>query len=375
MKIYHIISSLGNGGAEKNLIRLSLSQSKTNDIVIIILKKNNFFREILKRNKIRVITFDFNFNKSLLNNLIGFFSTLKKEKPDMIFSWMFHACFLSSIFAWKQKTRLFWCMRHGSFEVMKTKFLTLIIAKYILPMISFIPSKIIYNSQFSKNYYEKIRYNKKKSLVIHNGYSQNHFKPNKKKQIQFKKKYNIKKNDIIFGYVARFNPQKNHILLLKVMNKLKYDYKLNFKLILIGGNIRNNKILKNLLKEFYLINETIILKETNEINLVYPIFDINLLCSAYGESFPNTLAESMLCQVPCISSNVGDSKEIVKNKRYIFEKNNENEFLKSIVRILKDRSNDLKWKTIKVNCRIHINKCFNIKKMILMYDNALNKKY
>ena len=375
MKICHIINSLGNGGAEKNLIRLSLSQSKTNDIVIVILKKKNFFKEILKKNKIRVITFNFNFNLNLLDNLIGFFSTLKKEKPDLLFSWMFHACLFSSFFAWEKKIRLFWCIRHGSFEAMKTKFLTMIIAKYILPTISFVPSKIIYNSKFSKKYYEKIGYSKNKSLVIYNGYSKNYFKPNKNKQIQFKKKYDIKKNDIIFGYVARFSPQKNHILLLKVMNKLKCNYKLNFKLILIGGNIKNNKILNKLLKKFYLINETIILKETNRINLIYPVFDINLLCSSYGESFPNTLAESMLCEVPCISSNVGDSKEIVKKKRYIFEKNNENEFLKSIIKGLKDRSDDLKWKTIKVNCRIHINKCFNIRKMISMYDDALNKKY
>ena len=375
MKICHIISSLGNGGAEKNLIRLSLSQSKTNDVFIIILKKNNFFKEILQKNKIKVITFNFTFNLNLLNNFLSFFSVLKKEKPDIIISWMFHACFFSSFYTWKKNIRLFWCIRHGSFKVMKTKFLTIIIAKYILPLISFIPSKIIYNSKFSKTYYENIGYQKKKSVVIYNGYSKNHFKPNKDIQTQFKKKYDIIKKEVIFGYVARFSPQKNHILLLKVMNKLKYDYKFNFKLILIGGNIKKNKILRDLIKKFSLINETIILKETNRINLIYPVFDINLLCSSYGESFPNTLAESMLCQIPCISSDVGDSKAIIKNEGYIFKENTEKEFIKSIVSCLEDHKNDLKWKKLKVNCRTLIIRCFNIQKMLIKFDATLNKKY
>ena len=42
MKICHIINSLGNGGAEKNLIRISLDQIKKNKVTIITLKKKIF---------------------------------------------------------------------------------------------------------------------------------------------------------------------------------------------------------------------------------------------------------------------------------------------------------------------------------------------
>ena len=49
MKICHIINSLGNGGAEKNLIRISLNQIKKNKVTIITLKKKNFYHQILKK--------------------------------------------------------------------------------------------------------------------------------------------------------------------------------------------------------------------------------------------------------------------------------------------------------------------------------------
>ena len=53
----------------------------------------------------------------------------------------------------------------------------------------------------------------------------NYFKPNKLFKKAFIKKYKIKNNHIIFGYVARFSPQKNHIFYLDcLIFKKKYEF-------------------------------------------------------------------------------------------------------------------------------------------------------
>ena len=46
---------------------------------------------------------------------------------------------------------------------------------------------------------------------------------------------------------------------------------------------------------------------------IYSALDILCNASIFGEGFPNVIAEAMLCEVPCVVSNVGHSREVVGN--------------------------------------------------------------
>ena len=265
-------------------------------------------------------------------------------------------------------------MRHGNFKFNKTKFFTYIIGKFILPTLSTNPLKIIYKSHFAKNYYENIGY-KNNSIVINNGFSDKFYKPIKSSNKKFKNKYSISQDTFIMGYVARFNPQKNHKFLFSTLKELKKNFKYKFKLVLIGGNIQNNYNINKLISKYNLNSEVIILRQSNKINTIYPIFDISFQVSSYGESFPNIIAESMLCGVPCIASNTGESYNIIKKSGYLFKTDDQKDLLRAIKLSFKDFKNKHKWSKLKLNCRKIITKYFSIKKMIIEYNKLIYEKY
>ena len=45
-------------------------------------------------------------------------------------------------------------------------------------------------------------------------------------------------------------------------------------------------------------------------------FDIFCLTSSWGESFPNVVAEAMLFEIPCVTTDVGGARKLLNDSKY-----------------------------------------------------------
>jgi len=93
-----------------------------------------------------------------------------------------------------------------------------------------------------------------------------------------------------------------------------------------------------------------------------------LLLASHSESFPNVVAESMLCSTPVLSSNAGCSKKIINDYGFVMANNDSKSILKNLnstIKFYKNRKEN--WISIKKNCRLQIQKNFSIPNMANAY--------
>ena len=247
-----------------------------------------------------------------LRSFYRLYKLIKKINPDVVFTWMYHANliggFVSKVFFRKS---VIWNIHHAYIDSDSLRFSTRIIA-YLCSFFSyFIPDKIIFCSSKGLINHGKIFYSKSKSIIVFNGYDENIYVPNKDQRIQLRNKYGVSDKEIIIGLVARWHPVKDHYNFINAIDMVFKRKVTDIKVIMVGEGVDEaNLELVNYLKNRNLLNSFILYGMSNNVSEIYNMIDINVL-SSKAEAFPNSLAESMLCGTPCVSTDVGDARVII----------------------------------------------------------------
>ena len=131
-KVCHIITSLGEGGAQKILTSLSINNT-SHEHFIISLKKGGRYTEILKKKGIKVFNLDFKRNK--LNSLNSLLRRIECQEPEIIQTWMYHSDLISFYLYLNSKLNgrvIYWNIRNGFLKKESSKLLTRLIRKILL---------------------------------------------------------------------------------------------------------------------------------------------------------------------------------------------------------------------------------------------------
>ena len=375
MKIIHIINSLKKGGAEGNLYRLCKFHKKKYkiniDITIITLIDNGFYEAELKKLGIKI--FSLNLNKQsnffdFVKKLLKLRQFIKKQSPNIIQSWMYHSNFITLFIPKKLYDKLFWNIRHAELNTKISKKMTIFLSIICGLFSKVVPRKIIYCSEKSINFHEKHHfYSKNKSSLIYNGCSDKSYAPLKNQRSDFRLRNKIQRSDIVIGYAGRYAKQKNIASMLFAFSKITKNYN-NVYLYMVGRDISlQNKELITYVNKLKVRNKVYFLNEQKNLLEFYNGIDF-LLLTSHSESFPNVIAESMLCSTPVLSSNAGCSKKIINRYGFVMNNNDHRSIYKNLNRTINFYKYKRKeWKLLKRNSRLQIQKNFSIQNMANTY--------
>ena len=93
-----------------------------------------------------------------------------------------------------------------------------------------------------------------------------------------------------------------------------------------------------------------------------------LLLVSHAESFPNVVAEAMLCSTPVMSTDVGCSKKIIDDCGFVIQNNDYLSILRNLKKIIHlFKNNKTEWSKLKKKSQLKIKKSFSIEKMANAY--------
>ncbi len=372
MRVVHIITGLGDGGAEHALFKICKYDIKNEHFVISLKGPGKYFRLL---NKAGTKAYCLNLRFYSIQKIFLLIKLIRSLKPDIVQTWLVHADFIGGIAARLAGVKnILWNIRYSNIEFGKAKFTTIFIIR-ILSILSYIlPKYILSVSRKANKIYINKGYNQNIFKFVPNGFDLKLLKINKLQKIKFKKKIKIKNKIPLIGNVARFDPQKDHFNLLDALSLIRLK-KINFYCILVGSNLdRKNSELISRIKKLKLSKHIKLLGQTNNISQVMNGIDVHVLSSSYGEGFPNVVAESMACGTPSIVTDVGDAAYIVGNTGWVVPPKNSLKLAKAIEKALYEKGTN-KWNKRCNKARLRIKEKFSIGKMLKLYNKVWIKVY
>lgn len=372
-KIIHIITGLNTGGAETMLYKLLPNIDRTKfELNVLSLTDIGSIGKKIEKLGISVKALGMKRGVPDPRYVFRVATILKKEKPDLVQTWMYHADLIGGLAAkLSRNIPVVWNIRHSNLDPEGNKKTTILTAKVCAILSKTIPKKIICCSEASFKVHSELGYKEDKMIVIPNGFDLDAFKPDAEARYSVRWELRIPDDAATIGMVARFDPQKDHKNLIDAAGVLCRSNK-NIHFILCGDGITNdNKQLVKWIQEYSLQANFHLLGQRADIARITTAFDIASSSSSYGEGFPNVVGEAMSCEVPCVVTNVGDSAYIVGNTGIVVPPKNSSAMGKAWEKLIKLPAEEREILGKLARKRIEGN--FEINSIVNQYEMLYNK--
>ena len=326
MKIVHVITAFGIGGAEKLLLNTINLQIINHEVHLVYFKKiEDLLPELNKKVKVKNIPLSLFVSKNLRNYF-------KSVNPNIIHTHLGHADIIGIWSSRGLNNKVFCTMHNIHFKKNYLDKIFFRIYRYLFLRVSKDIRVISISKSVEHHVINRLKLNKRQSFLLYNAIP---LVSNTKSRENIRQDLKISQDKIILLFLGRLTKQKSIDTLLKSIKLLKdKGYGKLFELLIVGdGNLRRPL---ELMAQGLEINNMIRF-EGNKLKVsdYFKIADIFILPSVW-EGFGIVILEAFSAKTAVIASSIEGPSELIKNNvnGLLFEPKNYVELSKKIIKLM-----------------------------------------
>jgi glycosyltransferase involved in cell wall biosynthesis len=305
-----LIRALSAGGAERQAVTLARGLAERHDVRLLLFYGGTG-DDTPRARGLSIASL----GKRGRWDMVRFYERLRGEirtrRPDVLYS-MLPAANVAAALAWRRRRGTALVMGVRASRMRLENYDRITRASYALEaLLARRADAVIANSEAGRDAAVARGFPAARLHVVHNGIDVTHFRPDPAARAAWRSRLRIAAEDPVVGMVARVDPMKAHDVFLDAAARLRL-VRPRSRFILAGtGADPANTSLTDAIARRDLNAAVALVGERTDIESLYPAFDIASLSSAFGEGFPNAVAEAMAAGVPCVATDVGDCRDIV----------------------------------------------------------------
>ena len=313
IRVLHLITGLGSGGAEAALFKLIVNMDRARfENHVLSLGDEGVWGPRIKKEGIPVVALHIGLHDLGITGLMRLIRALQRFRPHIVQTWMYHANLVGLVVGRLIGVpALVWNLRCADMDMKRYSHLSRLV-RWLGAWLSPFPQVIVVNSEAGRKYHEKVLgYRSQRWKMIGNGFDTNIFRPDPSARARIRAELGLTEGHLIIGMVARFDPMKDHDTFLTSAAVLRQKHD-NVRFVLVGRDVdERNSMLCEKICALGLAQSVLLLGERHDIANLDAALDVATLVSGFGEGFPNAVGEAMSCGVPCVVSDVGDCAAVV----------------------------------------------------------------
>lgn len=306
-RVLFLITALGSGGAEMMMTQIITHLDRYRfEPHVISLMDGGKHADTLRAAGVPVHSLGMPAGRPTLTSLLKLRALTRQISPSLLVGWMYHGNLAATLASWLgRRVPVLWNVRQSLYSLALEKRGSALVIK-LLARLGFNPRAVLYNSAVSARQHEAIGYPATKTVLVPNGFDPARFAPSEEARISVREELGLPRDTVLIGRFGRHSAMKDYPTFMAAMKLVTGAHAL-----IAGTGTQELTALTagdaNLAARIHFLGERM------DLPRLTAALDIACSSSAFGEGFPNVVAEAMCSGVPCVVTDVGDSAWLLRD--------------------------------------------------------------